>query len=205
MSRLRMPGIAVFAASLALVGLAGCSSTPKAKAAGEERSASRAEKAKPAAKPEPVVPPGSVSRTRVDSVLKEGPPWLLSRVQIEEVLRHNKFVGWRITQFPSDWDSSGLRPGDVVTDVNGVTLEKPDDLWDAWVTVVGAKEIKVSYERDGKSAQAIVPIVGEPDPNLKKELEQGSAPPPSAAKKDKLSLHKSTVIISEEANQPTDE
>ena len=146
-----------------------------------------------------------VSRTRLDAVLKEGPPWLLSRVQMEEVLRKNKFIGWRITQFPSEWDSSGLRPGDVVSQVNGVALEKPDDLWDAWVAVSGAKEIHVAYERDGKGAEAIVPIVGELNPALKKTLEEGTAPAPASTKKDRLSLRKSTVIISEEANQPSDE
>ncbi len=205
MIRLRTPRLVVLAAATALIGLAGCSSTPKAKSAGEERTASRADKPKAAEKPEPPVPDGSVSRKRLDAVLKEGPPWLLARIQIEEVLRKNKFVGWRITQFPSEWDRAGLKPGDVVTQVNGVGLERPDDFWDAWVAVSGAKEIKVAYERDGKANEAVVPIVGDVDPEIKKQLEEGTAPPPPSAKKDKLSLRKTTVVISEEANQPSED
>jgi hypothetical protein len=71
--------------------------------------------------------------------------------------------------------------------------------------VSDAKEIKVAYERDGKASEATVPIVGELNPATKKTLEEGDAPAPVAAKKDRLSLRKSTVVISEEANQPSDE
>src|SRR5262245_34823353 len=95
---------------------------PKAPAKAE---ASAAPSAAPRSAP---MAPGHVARADVERVLRQGPPWLLRRVVPEEVIRGGKFIGWRILSMPDDWGID-LKSGDVVTKVNGLALERPDDLW----------------------------------------------------------------------------
>jgi hypothetical protein len=146
--------------------------------------------------PEENVPAGSLARSRVDAVLRKGPPWLLAHVEVEEVLRKGTFIGWRVVSMPAGWEGSGIKPGDVVTRVNGLGLEKPDDFFSAWTAVAGSKEIRVAYERDGKAEEVAMPIVGEPSADTKLALEQ--EPAPGAANKPKAGAlpgpHETRVI-----------
>lgn len=130
-----------------------------------------------ASPPKEALPPGVVARRDIDGALMRGPGWLLNRIQAEEVLKQNKFVGWRLTAFPADWDSSGLQPGDVITEVNGTVIEKPDDLWNVWLAVAEANEIRFAFERDGKPASVALKIHGAPVPETKKALEGGVMAP----------------------------
>jgi hypothetical protein len=132
-----------------------------------------------ASPPKEALPPGVVARGDVDGALMRGPGWLLNRIQAEEVLKQNKFVGWRLTAFPADWDSSGLQPGDVITEVNGTVIEKPDDLWNVWLAVADANEIRFAFERDGKPASVALKIHGAPVPETRKALEGGVMSPSS--------------------------
>lgn len=169
------------ACALALtLGLAGCSSSAEPEFPDEAKKGSGA--VPDASPPKEALPPGTIARRDLDLALMRGPGWLLSRVQTEEVLRQNKFIGWRLISFPADWDGSGLQPGDVVTDVNGTVLERPDDLWNAWIAATDATEIKITFERDGKPAATVVKIMGAPQPDTRKGLEAGlmaPSPPPS--------------------------
>jgi hypothetical protein len=112
--------------------------------------------------PAPVVPPGHLARTEVDRVLvTQGPPWVLRRVMTEEVLRSDgKFTGWRMAGLPEEWKDIDLKPGDVVTRVNGLPLETPDDAWEAWKSVAKFPELKVTLTRDGTTRTLVLPIDG---------------------------------------------
>jgi hypothetical protein len=112
----------------------------------------------------PAVPPGHLSRVEVDRVLvTQGPPWVLRRVICEEVLRNDgKFSGWRLASVPDEWSGIDLKPGDVVTRVNGLPLETPDEAWEAWKSVAGAAELKITVMRDGAARQVTLPIDGAP-------------------------------------------
>jgi hypothetical protein len=157
-----------------------------------------------AQEPEPEVPPGSLSRRRVDAALKEGPPWLLSRVEVEEVLRKGAFVGWRVVRMPAGWEGAGVRPGDVVTRVNGLALEKPDDLFAVWTAVAGAKELRIAYERDGEAEELAMPIVGEPEAATKAELERAVPEPQPRPVPVGPGAPRETVIIRGSAQEPVD-
>ncbi len=126
------------------------------------------------------LPPGVVARRDVDNALMRGPGWLLSRIQTEEVLKQNKFIGWRLTAFPAEWDGSGLQPGDVITEVNGTLVERPDDLWTVWLAMADASELRLAFERDGKPAMIALKIHGAPVPETKKALESGTMTPPES-------------------------
>jgi len=164
--------VAAFAAS-------GCAAEGRQRARSSAPATAADKSQSDAPAPEENVPPGSLARSRVDAVLRKGPPWLLSHVEVEEVLRKGAFIGWRVMAMPVGWEGSGIKPGDVVTRVNGVGLEKPDDFFSAWTTVAGAKEIRVTYEREGKAEELTMPIVGEPASDTLLALEQ--EPPPASA------------------------
>ncbi len=147
----------------------------------EDAAAKANAEAPDASPPKEALPPGVVARGDIDGALMRGPGWLLNRIQAEEVLKQNKFVGWRLTAFPADWDGSGLQPGDVITEVNGTLIEKPDDLWNVWLAVAEANEIRFAFERDGKPASVALKIHGAPVPETKKALEGGVMAPSSQA------------------------
>jgi hypothetical protein len=112
-----------------------------------------------------------LDRGQLEVVLREGPPWLLERVPIEEVMENNKFVGWRVQDLPNEWRSIDLLPGDVVVSVNAMPIETPNDFWTAWTSLSVASELKVAYLRDGEPRELSIPIYGQPSPDLAKHLQ----------------------------------
>jgi hypothetical protein len=96
-------------------------------------------------------------------LVTQGPPWILRRVMMEEVLRSDgKFTGWRMAGLPEEWKDIDLKPGDVVTRVNGLPLETPDDAWEAWKSVARFPELKITLTRDGAARTLVLPIDGPP-------------------------------------------
>lgn len=193
----KLPRLAQLLAPAAL--LVACSSTPQA----QEPELGEPPPSQPEAgadqAPSAALPPGTLARAQVDQVLLRRPGWLLSRVEIEEVLRQNKFVGWRLVRMPSDWDGSGLQPGDVVTDVNGLSLEKPDDLWNAWLAMADATELKIAFEREGQGQTATLKIDGAPSKETKDALLQGE-PATEAPRAPSEPGRKPTVVIQGDKN-----
>jgi hypothetical protein len=126
----------------------------------------------------PVVPPGHLARVEVDQVLtSQGPPWVLRRVISEEVMRADgKFVGWRMVGVPDEWRDIDLKPGDIVSRVNGLPLETPDQAWEAWKSVAGAPELKITLMRDGASRQLVLPIDGPVSPDTSRALGRDPGP-----------------------------
>jgi hypothetical protein len=184
----RSPSILVPVFALAL---AACQEAAPAKPA--------AAPAKPAAAASaaPAVAPGHLLRAEVDQVLvQQGPGWVFRRVILEEVLgRDGRFVGWRIVGLPEDWRTVDVRPGDVVTRVNGLPIEREYHAWDAWVSVAKLPELKISLMRDGATREVVVPIDGAPVPETLKLLNReasaaprATAPAPAPAKSGSRTL-----------------
>jgi S1-C subfamily serine protease len=169
-----------------LLALAACAETPEAKAPTGPAPAPQ-----PAA---PAAPQGAVERASLELVLREGPPWLLERVPIEEVMDNGKFVGWRVLEMPPEWQGVDLVPGDVVTAVNGQKLETPQDFWSAWTTLTVASEIKVAYTREGQARELAVPVHGQPDPAIAQRM-QAPAPPPDQRTQPEPEKRGRTIVI----------
>ena len=152
--------------------------------------------AQPSAAPAAAVAPGHLARADVERVLRQGPPWLLRRILPEEVIRDGKFVGWRMLSVPEDW-SIDLKSGDIVTKVNGLAIERPDDLWAAWMQMQSAPELRVSIEREGKARDLVMPIDGASSAGmLEKQME--TEPPP----RPRPSKWQTTVIEGNDAPAP---
>lgn len=134
----------------------------------------------PTASPEAAaVPEGAIVRAELEAVLREGPAWLLSRIQMEELLADGKFQGWRLRELPIEWSRVDLRAGDVVTRINTMPIESPTDFWSAWTTLSVASEVKVDFLRDGAAKEVRIPIVGQADPAAAARLEKAAPPAPS--------------------------
>ena len=155
--------------------------------------------------PEPALPPGSLARSRVDAWLLRGPSNFLQKVRVSAVQRQNRFVGWRLDQLSGDFAASGLQQGDVVTSANGMGLESQDDFFDVWKKMTDAEELRIAYERNGKPSEAILKIVGAPDPSTKQQLDDTSGPPSATAKKGKLLPKRGTIVITDETGAPIPE
>ncbi|MDI1434490.1 serine protease [Polyangium sorediatum] len=171
--------------SLALHGCGAGSETspppaaPKAPASASAQAASKG----------PAKAPDKLERDALKTVLPMGLPWLLRRVWPEEVFREGKFVGWRLVAIPEEWTGLDVRPDDVVTRVNGKTVETPEQLWDVWTSLATAPELRVTYERGAETKEIVLPIAGAPAPELLASLTNPSPPPRKATTK------RGTIVI----------
>ncbi len=138
----------------------------------------------PTQKVEEKLADGAMSREKLDRVLREGPSWLLDKVPVEEVIVAGKFVGWRVRELPAEWSSGELKPGDVITKINAMPVETPNDFWAAWTTMTVASELKIDYLRGDQPRVMSMPIVGMPDPALSSTV-QRRPPAPEERGRDK--------------------
>jgi len=109
-----------------------------------------------------VVPPGAIRRSAVRRALAAGPGAFLQRVELEDepVFAKGRFHGFRIAKLRGDgWEGIDLHPGDVVTRVNGKSVERPQDAFEVFHGLEVAREIRVDYERDGAPRAVAYPIV----------------------------------------------
>ncbi|AUX41117.1 serine protease [Sorangium cellulosum] len=188
-------GTLLLLACLSLSALAGCGGQQAAAPA--PAPGPRAPSAAPAKQ---AAPAGQLARADVDRVLLLGPPWLLRRVPVEEVIRAGAFIGWKVLALPQDWTGIELKPGDVVTQINGTPLERPDELFAAYRKLASATELKITYEREGTARELVVPIFGSPSPEVVKTFESDSPPRrPTAARP-----RGTTVIEEEDTSTPLD-
>jgi len=115
-----------------------------------------------ASKERPPLPEGILARSDVVEVVDLGLGSFLQRVQLEPSLEQGKFAGFRLLELqpPTFWEEVDLKPGDVVTGVNGKPIEQPEQAFEVFESLRKAKELRVSFIRDGKRRQLIFPIAG---------------------------------------------
>jgi len=115
------------------------------------------------------IPATSLRRSAVQEALSEGPGAFLQRVTVDEhpVYSGGKFQGFRIATLRGDtWAGIDLRPGDVVTRVNGFSIEHPEDAAEAFYSLRVASELRVEFERDGEPRELRFAIVDGTPPAL---------------------------------------
>jgi S1-C subfamily serine protease len=129
--------------------------------------------AKPAAAPAPVAsapPPApapapghALRRSAVKAAVRAGLPIYLQKIEFDDqgVKKDGKFVGFRVAALkdPAFWSGVDLRPGDVITRVNGMPIERPEQALEAFHALEVASELRVTYERDGASHELSYMIV----------------------------------------------
>lgn len=152
----------------------------------------------------PKLPELFIDRRRLEAVLQEGPGWLFERVPLDAVLEGERFVGWRVMDMPVELADVDLRPGDVVTAINGMALEAPPDFWAAWTTLTVASELKIAYLREGEERELSVPILGSPNPVVAEELKQQQGEAPAERPAESRPRRKETIVIAPHEKPLTD-
>jgi type II secretory pathway component PulC len=97
----------------------------------------------------------------VVDALSRGLGAFLARVEVEPSLAQGRFHGWRIIALggpEADWEGIDLAPGDVVTDVNGRKVERPEEALSSWQSLAVAKELRIGRERRGERRELVYPI-----------------------------------------------
>jgi len=93
---------------------------------------------------------GVISRSDLVPVLEGGLGRFLQNVETEPAFHQGAFVGFRIVSFfPGDLEyaSLDLRPGDIVTHVNGRSIERPEQAVAVWEALRTASDLVVLYRR----------------------------------------------------------
>ena len=128
-------------------GLAGCGSS-----APEPRTAPVAKNAAPAPAPAaPSRPSGKLKRAEVVAFVNAGFWNFLQQVEVEPSLDDGRFRGWLIVALkpPAFWQGVDLAPGDVVTSVNNLPIERETEAFDAFQSLKTAPALQVAYYRSG--------------------------------------------------------
>src|SRR5690606_16765545 len=81
-------------------------------------------------------------------------------------------VGWRVQELPVAWRNIELKAGDVVTSVNAMPVETPNDFWAAWTSLSVASELKIAYPREADVRELSMPIHGSPSPALAQDIQK---------------------------------
>lgn len=128
---------------------------------------------------------GTLQRADVESVVDGGLGRFLTHVVIEPSLSAGKFSGWNIVGLdpPDLWTGVDLRPGDVVTRVNGMAIEREMEAFEAFQAVRQASSLEITYLRQNQPHTLRFTIVGAPSPALPKApaAAPSAAPTPSAS------------------------
>jgi hypothetical protein len=109
----------------------------------------------------------AVPRAAVHAVVSGGLGAFLERVDLDDqpVLLGGKFHGFRIAalrdgaSWSGFWTGVDLKPGDVVTSVNGFPIERPEQAQTAFDSLEVSSELRVAYERAGEKRELVYAIV----------------------------------------------
>ena len=92
---------------------------------------------------------------RIDllATLEEGIPRFLQHVKVEPWFSDGRFVGWQVVSlFPNDlrFSRSSVQAGDVVIEVNGRSIERPENLKALWDGLAAANSLNFTVLRAGR-------------------------------------------------------
>ncbi len=113
----------------------------------------RPQGAKTAESPAETVAAGvaTVTRRQIERFRNRGPAYVLTLMQFEPVHGTAGFRGFKIVEAKSsarDFMTPLVQMGDVVTHINGIRIERPDDFLQAWKTLENAAVIRIDLLRD---------------------------------------------------------
>ena len=104
----------------------------------------------------------SLKRAEVIRVVDAGLGHFLQRVTLEPSLHGAAFEGFRIVELhpPEWWRGVDLAPGDVVIQINGRPIERPDEAHSVFESLRTAPELRVDYLREGEPRTLVLEIRG---------------------------------------------
>jgi hypothetical protein len=108
-----------------------------------------------------------LKRADVVRVVEAGFGKFLQDAELEVEYVDGRYVGYRIVriQNPERYRGVGLEPGDVITQINGKSIEREEQAFEVFRSLRDAPYLEVSYLRQGEPMRLSLPIVGEAEPS----------------------------------------
>ena len=149
--RLRRVGATLLLASALLV--ASCSTAPREAAPLDIESA-------PDSQILPAGPP-TISKVAYENALAQSPGHFFQRMPVTPVLAGKRFIGYSVIALYGDVapHPEGVFIGDVVTKVNGLEINTPDNFHKAWVAARGRRTLTVDVLRNNTSRRITYRII----------------------------------------------
>jgi type II secretory pathway component PulC len=100
----------------------------------------------------------TVSRSDVQAFMQKGPSYALTMVDVAPERSDGEFQGFKVTTMTpgaASAVSGQLQTGDVITHINGVRMQKPDDYLNAWKLLSEVTKIRIDFVRDGSAEHAV--------------------------------------------------
>jgi type II secretory pathway component PulC len=146
-------------ASLVVLAACGGSTPPARDAQVAKPSGELSETAteQPTAAKQPIT---SLKRSDVKETIARGVGAFLQNVTVEDwpVMHGGKFHGFKIKTINPGWNVD-IKPGDVITRVNGIVPEHPEEADAALRSLEKAPSLRIDFERDGQPRTLELPIV----------------------------------------------
>lgn len=98
-----------------------------------------------------------VQRADVESFMRRGPAFALTQVVVDPVHGTSGFEGYKIaslTPAVTAFLQTQVKQGDVLTHLNGIKIERPDDYLQAWNRLKEAPVLSIDFVRDGQKMSA---------------------------------------------------
>lgn len=119
--------------------------------------------ATPAAQPQPIAGSGAAGGVLPEEMRRQwldDPTALFESIQVQPVMQDGTMRGFAISprRDARMFRAVGLRPGDVVTAINGITVAGMTDPTAIRDQLAGANEIRLDIERNGRPDTVVVPI-----------------------------------------------
>ncbi len=94
---------------------------------------------------------GKLSKAAAQAVFARGPQPFIASLRVKAAFdAAGRFAGFQIVQIHSDSPLAGsesVRPGDVVTRVNGLPIERPEQFMTAWEKARSADRLEIDLRR----------------------------------------------------------
>jgi type II secretion system protein C len=109
---------------------------------------------------DPATPPREMDRLSVQRRLGEEIPRILAETGVAPVVEDGHVVGVQITRLPEGTvlSDAGLRPGDVLTRINGTDIDGMATLVGLWPRLQNANELRAVVLRDGRPFSLLVTL-----------------------------------------------
>jgi hypothetical protein len=116
----------------------------------------------------------SIARSTFVAALERGPSWLIQNVTVRPVLLDRMFYGFQLVSlFPEDANRQRLpiQAGDIVQQVNGLPIERPDQFMEVWQSLSTADHLSIRVIRDGRPL--MITWLIQPDPPGERTVSYG--------------------------------
>ncbi len=108
--------------------------------------------------------PGVLARAAIKRTVQTGLARWLGGVHVQAVVDGRKFRGWKVVSLPGDdacYDSIDVHPGDLVTRVNGKSVERPEQALEIFASLATAQVLSIDLVRQGRPRTVLWPIAEE--------------------------------------------